>query len=379
MRIASGEKFLLKWLYDQHALDDPDSMSTAERSKLRERIGTHVSRLNECWSLASEETISKDVDRSLSVVGLALWLLDSLEEDGSVPHHVLGLIALRYPKFMRLQMRRTRKAPARPIHPVPIPIDVWPGMIFYMGHSEELPTLTRAYAYFGFGCSMPRFVWDFVHFLRCENWDLLQRPWFPAIYLSTKLDARFMRMVFFMKAKNRLRIKPHPPFEEWYSRALAYPLPDDPQSYRLSYSRKERDRLLERAEECLRANVVEGYRLSVMFRESFCGNDLRVSARGEGTPAAFTLAANETPSEIAPDTALGLTENEVETTSKEKSRRAVVEPILKDKGWSLEEWANKAGVDRRTIFDYLKGKTNPRPMNLKAMADSLGLTVRDLP
>jgi transcriptional regulator with XRE-family HTH domain len=57
----------------------------------------------------------------------------------------------------------------------------------------------------------------------------------------------------------------------------------------------------------------------------------------------------------------------------------VVEPVLKLKGLSVPQWAEKAGVNQAVAYDYLNGKSDPRPANRKALAEALGLDAEDLP
>jgi hypothetical protein len=60
-------------------------------------------------------------------------------------------------------------------------------------------------------------------------------------------------------------------------------------------------------------------------------------------------------------------------------RRAVLEPILRDKGYSRSRWAYVAGVDPAVVYDYMKGDSNPNPESRKALAGAIGLPVDDLP
>jgi transcriptional regulator with XRE-family HTH domain len=60
-------------------------------------------------------------------------------------------------------------------------------------------------------------------------------------------------------------------------------------------------------------------------------------------------------------------------------RDSFVLPILAKKGWSIHEWAVNAEVDFHTANDYLKGKTRPFRSTRVKLAESLGVTVDDLP
>lgn len=63
----------------------------------------------------------------------------------------------------------------------------------------------------------------------------------------------------------------------------------------------------------------------------------------------------------------------------ESRRRSVVDPLLKAKGLSIHDWAQRAIVDHHTAANYLKGKTNPYPDTRKKLANALGLSPNDLP
>ncbi len=71
------------------------------------------------------------------------------------------------------------------------------------------------------------------------------------------------------------------------------------------------------------------------------------------------------------------TGNERETIATQ--RKAVVEPILETKGWSVLDWATQSDVAYHTAADYLAGKTHPYRSSRAKMAKSLGLSVQQLP
>jgi len=60
-------------------------------------------------------------------------------------------------------------------------------------------------------------------------------------------------------------------------------------------------------------------------------------------------------------------------------REAFVRPRLESMGWSILDWAKNSGVDFHTANDYFKGETKPYPSTRKKLADSLGITAKDLP
>jgi len=60
-------------------------------------------------------------------------------------------------------------------------------------------------------------------------------------------------------------------------------------------------------------------------------------------------------------------------------RRAVVEPILKTKDWTVNKWGAQAGVGKNCAYEYLDGRRNLSKANRLALAQVLGLTAEDLP
>lgn len=60
-------------------------------------------------------------------------------------------------------------------------------------------------------------------------------------------------------------------------------------------------------------------------------------------------------------------------------RKALVEPILDEKGWSIHQLAVEAQLDFHTVNDYLKGKTRPNRSTRKQLAEALGIRVENLP
>jgi hypothetical protein len=66
-------------------------------------------------------------------------------------------------------------------------------------------------------------------------------------------------------------------------------------------------------------------------------------------------------------------------TTKHERRRAVVDPILKAKQWTVNKWGTQAGVGKNCAYDYLGGRRNLSNANRLALAQVLGLTAEDLP
>jgi lambda repressor-like predicted transcriptional regulator len=58
---------------------------------------------------------------------------------------------------------------------------------------------------------------------------------------------------------------------------------------------------------------------------------------------------------------------------------SVIQPMLDSHGWSVHEFAKRAGVDFNTVKLYLKGMRRPYPSTRKKMADALGIRLEDLP
>lgn len=62
-----------------------------------------------------------------------------------------------------------------------------------------------------------------------------------------------------------------------------------------------------------------------------------------------------------------------------KTRKAFIEPMLTEKGWSILQWAMEAEVAYNTVADYLSGKKNPYPSTRVKLAKALGISANILP
>jgi lambda repressor-like predicted transcriptional regulator len=62
-----------------------------------------------------------------------------------------------------------------------------------------------------------------------------------------------------------------------------------------------------------------------------------------------------------------------------KTRKDFVLPILDEKGWSILDWANAAGVSHATAMDYLEEKTKPYRSSRSKLAKALGVDAAKLP
>jgi hypothetical protein len=84
-------------------------------------------------------------------------------------------------------------------------------------------------------------------------------------------------------------------------------------------------------------------------------------------PATMASSGGRTPSFTAAD------------TTQHERRRAVVDPILKAKRWTVNKWGTQAGVGKNCPYEYLSGRRNLSDANLLALAQVLGLKAEDLP
>ena len=111
----------------------------------------------------------------------------------------------------------------------------------------------------------------------------------------------------------------------------------------------------------------EGVDPTNAFRE--VGEDLRHLT--SAMPAEAPSGISEAPIGVSSFAAAG--------TTKHEQRRAVVDPLLKAKGWTVNKWGTQAGVSKNCAYDYLAGKRNLSTANRLAMAQVLGLKAEDLP
>ncbi len=63
----------------------------------------------------------------------------------------------------------------------------------------------------------------------------------------------------------------------------------------------------------------------------------------------------------------------------EEKRRAFVEPLLREKGWSPLQWSIEAEVAYHTAADYLAGTTKPHRKSRVKLARALGISPNLLP
>jgi lambda repressor-like predicted transcriptional regulator len=61
------------------------------------------------------------------------------------------------------------------------------------------------------------------------------------------------------------------------------------------------------------------------------------------------------------------------------TRNEFVQRILDEKGWSILDWANEAGVSHVTAGAYLRGKTKTYRSTRVKLAKALGVLVAELP
>ncbi len=75
------------------------------------------------------------------------------------------------------------------------------------------------------------------------------------------------------------------------------------------------------------------------------------------------------------DYIIGLLEQERKETPRVK---VCIRTYRKERGWTQQELANKAGLGKNTIYSYEKGVRNPTLCGLDKVAKALGCSVQDL-
>ena len=119
-------------------------------------------------------------------------------------------------------------------------------------------------------------------FLRTENYRLTTSN----IDLSKWSPHPMMHILYpkndFLALNKRPRVKPHPPFPQWYEEALAYPLPDEHPDVFKKYYRKRYEEFRSRLGEQLEGNELLGkYVLQTAPNPAFCpGIKPQVEIRG---------------------------------------------------------------------------------------------------
>jgi hypothetical protein len=63
----------------------------------------------------------------------------------------------------------------------------------------------------------------------------------------------------------------------------------------------------------------------------------------------------------------------------ENQRKAFVQPILDNKGWSIGDWAQESKVDFHTAQNYLDNKRKAYKSTVEKLAKSLGVDVSLMP
>lgn len=62
-----------------------------------------------------------------------------------------------------------------------------------------------------------------------------------------------------------------------------------------------------------------------------------------------------------------------------EARHALVDPILTHNGWSIGDWANKAGVAYHTADNWLSGRKKSYKSTIQKLAKALNIPVEKLP
>jgi hypothetical protein len=97
---------------------------------------------------------------------------------------------------------------------------------------------------------------------------------------------------------------------------------------------------------------------------------------------AETAIVDTCKSEITPDAAIGesTTANQPESMQEKATRRrAVIDPLLKSKGWTTYRWEQEAEVPSKVGARYRNGETNLRPGSRLKLSSVLGIGIDALP
>jgi hypothetical protein len=125
------------------------------------------------------------------------------------------------------------------------------------------------------------------------------------------------------------------------------------------------------------ASKLQAAQSQIPVRKVRAGPDPPVSSAPNGKSIANQL---EVPSRHNPkDWGADPTSFATADTTKQERRRAVVAPILKAKGWTVNKWGTQAGVGRNCPYEYLGGRRNLSNANRVALAQVLGLKAEDIP
>lgn len=90
---------------------------------------------------------------------------------------------------------------------------------------------------------------------------------------------------------------------------------------------------------------------------------------------------SKNPSELQPSEPVAdpNTEQKRKHESVALKRKAVIEPLLEEKGWSVLDWATESGVAYHTAADFLAGKTRSYRSTRVKLAKSIGLSIQQFP
>lgn len=161
------------------------------------------------------ETLRRGVEQFIETQAMLVWLEESLDEDGTMPRHVLAEVADRVPRF------RDGCDEYHRLHP-----------------NQEL---------------------DYGTVLLDCNDSFRSSPNAGAIASLAMLDTRFLRLgAYTADRSRRSRMKTHPPFDAWYSTVLEYPLTGDTPAVYDRYRRSMLDRLLDALGQVSEAPTREG-------------------------------------------------------------------------------------------------------------------------
>jgi lambda repressor-like predicted transcriptional regulator len=121
------------------------------------------------------------------------------------------------------------------------------------------------------------------------------------------------------------------------------------------------------------------------FWERFVRQQERASERSAELAHEQQLAAIrlETERKLAAirkgETATQLDSPAAPTAPEDRGRKAFVMPILREKGWSILDWANEAGVSSSAAHDYLANRRRQFASTRLKLAKALGISIQQLP
>lgn len=98
-------------------------------------------------------------------------------------------------------------------------------------------------------------------------------------------------------------------------------------------------------------------------------------------PSQVNSKSAKTPPEQQPSASVmnSDSEDKPEPESIASKRKAAIEPILEEKGWSVLDWATESEVAYHTAADFLAGRTRAYRSTRVKLAKSIGLSIQQFP